>query len=67
MAKKQRRKRLPQISNELNQKLLENASKSSDEILDIFHTTPNGLDSEQYEKLKEQYGPNAIGVKKQHQ
>jgi hypothetical protein len=66
MAKKQRKKRLPQISGELNQKLLENANKSNEEILESFHSSINGINEEQYEELKEHYGPNTIGGKKQN-
>jgi magnesium-transporting ATPase (P-type) len=67
MAKKQRKKRLPQISSGLNQKLLENANKSNEEILDIYHSSNNGLNDTQYEQAKEQFGSNTIGGKKQYQ
>jgi Mg2+-importing ATPase len=67
MARKQKNKRLLQMPGELNQKLLSNASMSNDEVLDAFHTSYEGLDLNQYEKNKEQYGPNSIGSKKKHQ
>jgi magnesium-transporting ATPase (P-type) len=67
MAKKQRKKRLPQIAGELNQKLLENASKSNNEILETFHSSISGINQANYAKLKEQYGPNTIGGHKQYQ
>jgi Mg2+-importing ATPase len=67
MARKQQKKRLPQISSELNQKLLKNANMSNEEILNVFHSSINGINQEQYEKLKEEYGSNAVGGRKQHQ
>jgi hypothetical protein len=67
MARKQRKKRLPQISGELNQKLLENANKSNAELLKNFHSSFEGIKQEQYEELKEQHGSNTIGTKKQNQ
>jgi hypothetical protein len=60
------RKILPAIPKALNEQLLEQASKSKDQILEDLHTSVNGLTIEQYEKNKEQFGANTFGTRKQH-
>jgi magnesium-transporting ATPase (P-type) len=67
MAKKLKKKRLPTISSELNQSLLNDAKKSNVEILESLHTSISGLDEEQYKENKDKYGPNKIGTNKQYQ
>jgi Mg2+-importing ATPase len=67
MAKTPKKKRLPQISTELNQSLLNDAKKSNEEILESLNTSINGLNSEQYEQHRDKYGPNTLGTRKQHQ